>query len=73
MTQSTRIPMFFGVQEALLDQVLDHLADVGRLPVRCIVVGSDIPLLGALCTQWKVRVESRVACIPRPSEAMVDA
>ena len=63
MTQSIRIAMFFDGQEALVGPVLDPLDDVGRLPACCIVVDSDRPLWGALCTQWEGRVDLKLACI----------
>jgi hypothetical protein len=68
-----RTAVFFGVHEALVDEALDHLAGSGRLPVRCIVVGTNMPLLGALCEQWQCHLELTVVCMPRPSEHMLDA
>jgi hypothetical protein len=59
-----RTPVFCGVQESRVDEVLDHLSDLKVLPDRCLVLGSSMNLLGALCTQWAGRVEIIVVFNP---------
>lgn len=60
-----RTPVFYRVHESQVDEVLDHLSDSQSLPDRCLVIGSSMSLLGALCTQWAGRVEIIVVFIPK--------
>jgi hypothetical protein len=51
------VGIFQDLEEALVDQVLERLAEAESLPVKCLVLGRDMPLLAALCEQWSGRVE----------------
>ena len=59
-----RTPVFYRVPESRVDELLDHLSDLKILPDRCLVLGSSMNLLGALCTQWAGRVEIIVVFTP---------
>ena len=69
----TRTPVFCGVAEPLVDEVLDHLSDADKLPARCLVLGTDMNLLGALCRQWSGQVEVVVVVMPHLAKGMLDA
>ena len=72
-TSSGSILAFLGVQEPLVDQILEHLRDITRLPGRCFVFSSDVQLLGVLVKQWAGELEI-VACVaPVPVADIVDA
>lgn len=59
-----RTPVFYGVSEATVDDLLDRLVDLDGGPRRCLVFGTSMDLLGALCRQWNGQVEITVAWLP---------
>lgn len=59
-----RTPVFYGVPASRIDEVLDRLADLGRLPPRCLVFSSSTSLLTTLSEQWSGRVEIVVVLVP---------
>jgi hypothetical protein len=67
-----RTPVFCGVPERQVDQVLDHLCDWDLLPQRCLVLGSDMGLLGALTRHWAPRVDVIVAFVPSLDNQLLD-
>ncbi|WP_428422723.1 hypothetical protein [Methylibium sp.] len=73
MTKLLRTPVFFGLAEPVVDQVLEHLSDFSGPPDRCFVYGSDMQLLGALVEQWKTRVEIVVVLVPQLGIDTLDA
>lgn len=59
-----RLPVFYGVPESDVDEILDRLLDRGCVPKRCLVFGTRMDLLGALCRQWEGQIELVVAMLP---------
>lgn len=73
LAKSSSVPAFLCVSEALVDQVLEHLATAGRLPSRCIVISRDMQRLGVLVDQWKDRVDIVTVFVPVPLNDVHDA
>lgn len=67
-----RLPVFFGLPESEVDAVLEGLLDVGCVPRRCLVFGTRMDLLGALCRQWDGQIETVVAMLPFFDAEMVE-
>lgn len=72
-TSPDSILAFLGVQVPLVDQILEHLRDITRLPGRCFVFSSDVQLLGVLVKQWEGEVEIVVCVAHLPVADMLDA
>lgn len=67
-----RLPVFYGVPESEVDEVLDRLLDRGCVPTRCLVFGTRMDLLGALCRQWDGQIKRVVAMLPFFDAEMVE-
>lgn len=64
--------VFQGLDESLVDQVLERLAETEVRPGLCIVLGKDMPLLAALCRQWAGRIAIVPIFAPVTTDDMAD-
>jgi hypothetical protein len=72
-THRTRALVFFGLDERLVDVLLGHVFSSGCVPERCLVFGKDMPLLGALVSQWGGTLDVMIVHMPRPDATMLEA
>ena len=63
----------FGVPESLVDMLIEATMGTPCEPVRWVVFGVDMNLLGALDTQWGKAIDLVLALLPGPSEELRDA
>jgi hypothetical protein len=70
---SVRPLVFFGVDERLVDELLDRIWSSGLVPEKCLVFGTDMPLLGALDSQWRRALGVTIVHMPRIDEHLLEA
>jgi hypothetical protein len=74
MTKGTARPLvFFGLDERLVDELLDRIASCGFTPEACLVFGTDMALLGALASQWSSAPAVVIVHMAQPSQTMLQA
>lgn len=65
--------VFFGVDERLVDELLDRIWSSELVPEQCLVFGTDMPLLGALNSQWRGTLGVTIVHMPRVAEHLLEA
>lgn len=65
--------VFVGVEEAEVDRIFECLHDLGGLPIRCMVFGSHMPHLAALCEQWKSQLDLSIVLLAGDATNMTEA
>ncbi len=63
----------FGVPESQVDMLIEAAMGTPCEPVRWVVFGVDVDLLGALDTQWGKAIDLVLAVLPGTSEELQDA
>lgn len=64
---------FVGVEEPEVNRILECLNDLTGLPNRCMVFGSHMPHLAALCEQWKSQLDVSIVLVPSNARNVTEA
>lgn len=67
------VPLFFFLDESVVDQTLQSLQDAGNLPSRAYVFGGHAHRLRALDLQWSRSMELTIVLVPGDHSEIQDA